>query len=100
MYIIEHVKINSFLFQIQGYFQTKKGKLCSEKGDFAVDDIKACEDAANYFGYDFKRTADLPNWPKGCSIFDGVYGDVYFNLNPTDSSNVEARQICEIRDEE
>ena len=80
----------------KGYFTTAKGKLCSETGNFAVDDIETCHEAAEELRYHFKNTEDLPDWPKGCYQANNVY----FNQHPTGSSNDEARQICKPRDKE
>lgn len=87
---------------MKGYFLTAKGELCSEKGHFAVDNIKLCEEAANELRYDFKEKEwpDYPDWPQGCyGVGPDTFGSkrVFFNPNPIGSSNDEARQICKPR---
>ena len=82
---------------------TAEGKLCSEKGDFVVDDRKTCHEAANELRYDLQEWEDMPDWPNGCFAakvtFTAPY-TVFFNKHTSGSRNNKARQICKPRGEE
>ena len=83
---------------------TEDGKLCSEKGDFVVDDRKTCNEAANDLRYDLQEWDDMPDWPNGC--FAAKVGSwptfykVFFNKHTSGSRNNKARQICKPRGKE
>ena len=75
------------------YVLSAHGKLCSENGDFAVDDLTTCKEASEELRKSFKETEDLADWPKGCYLFKN--GGVFFNHHVHGSKNPNARQICE-----
>ena len=82
---------------------TAEGKLCSEKGDFVVNDRKTCHEAANELRYDLQEWEDMPDWPNGCFAakvtFTAPY-TVFFNKHTSGSRNNKARQICKPRGKE
>ena len=80
-----------------GYFVTDKDKLCSEKGDKAVDDFRTCGDASRELTYDLEDTIqNKADMPKGCYLSVDISSlfTTFFNVHPVGSSNKKARQIC------
>ena len=55
-----------------------------------VEDLMACKEAAEEFGYQFKRTKDVAGWPKGCYEADGVF----FNQHVHGAAHNDAAQMC------
>ena len=69
--------------------------MCTEYGDVAIDDLAICKEAAAELNYEFQKTANAENWPKGCFEYDNA---VHFNEHVHGSKNSAlqqlSRQIC------
>ena len=83
-----------FSFLGVAYFPAAQGKLCSETGNIAVDDLTVCKEAAQKLSYPFRKTENYFDWPKGCHVHNG---GVYFNQHSIGFRNNRARQICTLR---
>ena len=67
-----------------------------ETGDFVVDDIQICREAAKELSLDFDGSENISRHPKGC--FQHTYsGSVEFNLHPNGYSDSYGHQICKPR---
>ena len=80
-----------FSFLGVAYFPAAQGKLCSETGNIAVDDLTVCKEAAQKLSYPFRKTENYFSLPKGCHVHNG---GVYFNQHAHGSAHRAARQIC------
>ena len=72
------------------YFLATNGKLCTEPGDIAVEDLTTCKEAAEKLGLQFKGTENRADWPKGCY----KYGSIRFNQHRYGSFRYGGNQIC------
>ena len=88
---LDYVVIYRFWYLGAGYFQSEVGKLCSENGDLAVDDLATCKTAAIELSYLFSVTEEEADWPKGCYMSGH---NVFFNEHGYGSANNNAKQIC------
>ena len=89
----------------EGYFRALDANLCVETGDFVVDDIQICREAAKELSLDFHESKNLSYFPKGC--YQSASSDsVSFNRHPNGSRGllhlngskyIYAHQICEPR---
>ena len=74
------------------YFLATNGKLCTEPGDIAVEDLTTCKEAAEKLSHPLPETENVANWPKGCYLFKN--GRVWFNEHTHGSQQNSTRQIC------
>ena len=58
---------------------SEAGKACSN-GRTAVDDIETCKHVAESLNFNFKKSENTADWPRGCYV---VIKDVYFNYHST-----------------
>ena len=78
------------------YLQSQLGKLCSDDGNLAVDDIETCKTASAKLNKNFEASENSEFWPNGCYLID--HGSVFFNDHSTGEKNNRAKQICKPTD--
>ena len=97
---LEYVTVYIFLFLGVEYVLAAEGKLCTENGDFAIDDLTICKKAAAKLDYTFQQTLDSNIFLKGCLV---VSNGVYFNVHEHGSKKADVsdeRQICKAMNSE
>ena len=82
----------NFYFVILGsYFKKPKNELCTSTE--IIDTLEECKVAINSLDQTFGDTLTLPNYPKGCQIYDGGTFS-YWNTHASGSKQIYARPIC------